>query len=539
MKVIITEKNGVCRVEDHGRILFECPVSFDPAQSLALLLEINALKTKEGRPIYEIYKFGDVHLWSLYQEHLFWSYLQPYIKYQAILTWLAGNSISDYSTQIPGLLTWKNEILGNGGVFAGPFRMVLERALLHLNSVLVGLVARFTGSKFLLWSLNCRWGERWIDYRIKDIYSELWANKVPFIEAFPFPGFKQAIERILRSKRVVFFAPNPFFISETIRRSAVHNEFDWNAVHAMPEKFLRPLLARVEVLIAHAQHGAGFLARSLRRAGLKKVIGIDEHTSLGMLRPASHDLGIELIGLQHGVFHKYSIGWRAPGIPRHFTTGYDRLFVWGSFWAGLLAEMSNVYQLDQLPVGGFIRPSTIALKQRIKPPKNDQFNILLPYEFLANPEEIAAYVRAFLDAGCRVFFKVRFDDTLDTQLQMLPRERLQLVSELTQELIDSINVCAGTSTTMMYELYSMGIPCWFIETKHDSNIHMVDKGLAAKITLSLLQSGRFNPFDYIIRSDPSKGLFEGELPNSVMRVAYEANESRFINRYAKHLKIRN
>ena len=115
-------------------------------------------------------------------------------------------------------------------------------------------------------------------------------------------------------------------------------------------------------------------------------------------------------------------------------------------------ELSTTYRAEHLIPTGFIRPSTISLQRRSHPPADGPFTILLPYEFLANPEEIADYIRAFHARGFKIHFKVRFDDTLDEQLRLLPRDCLELAPNLTQELIDSVHVCAGTSTTMMYEL---------------------------------------------------------------------------------------
>src|SRR5205814_7490863 len=99
---------------------------------------------------------------------------------------------------------------------------------------------------------------------------------------------------------------------------------------------------------ANLQLHARLFTRLLRAAGLRRVIGIDEHTNFCALICAAHALGIETIGLQHGVFHKYSIGWTTPGIPRSHTTGYDSILVWGEFWRDLLAELSTTYAPNQL-----------------------------------------------------------------------------------------------------------------------------------------------------------------------------------------------
>ena len=138
---------------------------------------------------------------------------------------------------------------------------------------------------------------------------------------------------------------------------------------------------------------------------------------------------------------------------------------------------------------------------------------------MINPEEIAAYVRAFHARGFKILFKVRFDDTLDEQLRLLPRQCLELVPELTQEIINSLHVCAGTSTTMMYELYYLGVPSWFIETKHDSNIHIVDHGLGAKVTLDMLKSPDFDPWSLLIPpADPEYIFSAGGIPSRIVNL---------------------
>jgi hypothetical protein len=291
----------------------------------------------------------------------------------------------------------------------------------------------------------------------------------------------------------------------------------------MPPELLRRLVRRMEVMIANAILHAGQLTRLLQLAGIPRVIGIDEHTSYAALIVAARGRGVETIGLQHGVFHKYSIGWTTPGIPHGFTAGYDRLLVWGEFWRELLCTLGSTYTAQRLEAAGFIRPSTISLERRTTQPKGQPFRVLLPYEFLANANEIAAYVEAFHACGCKVLFKVRFDDTLTTQLQMLDRGKLELVSDLNQEVIESIHVCAGTSTTMMYELYYLNVPIWFIRTRHDSNIHMVEMGLAAEITLEKLRAPGFDPHAHLVPPrDPDRIFSPRSIPQAVLELVSAA-----------------
>ena len=521
----IIEKNAVCRIVRDGATVFECPVAFDPQAALHLLRQINSLKDPQGTPIYAKYQERGTPLWAMVQEQLFWGYLQPFIKYQPVIGWLASHAEEQVETTILGLAIWHQLVTEpTSGTpvrpsLAAKIRHWLEEVFLIVNAGIVGIWSRWSGARFLLWSLNCVWGDRWIDFRLKDVYAALWQERVPFVEGFPFPGFKIILKRLAGSRRLAFYAPNILRIAPEAYRAAEHGDYDCRPVSAMPTEQVRRLVRRLEFILANARLHARLLTRLFRLARVRRVIGIDEHTSFASLICAARELGIETIGLQHGVFHKYSIGWTTPAIPHEYTAGYDRILVWGEFWRKLLVELSSTYHSGQLMSAGFIRPSTISLKRRSAEPSREVFRILLPYEFLANPEEIAAFVHAFHARGFKVLFKVRFDDTLDEQVRMLPKEKLELVPELTQELLDSIHVCAGTSTTMMYEFYYLGIPSWFIETKHDSNIHMVEHGLAAKVTLGMLQAPDFDPWKLSAAPANPEYIFSaGGIPANVVNL---------------------
>ena len=523
--ISIVEKDAVCRIERDRATLLECPVAFDPQAALEVLRAINDLRDAEDRPIYTRYREAGVPMWSMVQEHLYWQYLQPFIKYRPIIDWLAAHPEETVQTTIPGILAWLDLLAWEGrnaplhATLGDGCRHWFEEAFLILNAALVGVWSRLRGYRFLLWSLNCVWGNRWIDFRLKDVYGALWEQGVPFLEGFPFPGFKTVVQRWWGSRRPAFYTPHFLRVTPAAFRQAQHFDYHWGSIAAMPPPLLRPLIRWMEAMSANAQLHAGLVGRLLRLAGIRRVIGIDEHSSFGALIAAARAQAVETIGLQHGVFHKYSIGWTTPGIPHEFTAGYDRILVWGEFWRELLCELSTTYRDARLVPAGFIRPSTISLRRRTLQPTGTPFRILLPYEFLANPEEINAYVEAFHARGFQVLFKVRFDDTLETQLQMLDRSKLELVSDLTQEILDTIHVCAGTSTTMMYELYYLNIPIWFIRTRHDSNLHMVEHGLAADITLDKLRAPDFDPRRELVAPiDPARIFSTGDIPSRVIHL---------------------
>ena len=360
----IIEKDAVCRIVRDGETVFECPVAFDPQTALNLLREINSLKDAQGTPIYTQYRERGIPLWAMVQEHVFWEYLQPFVKYRQVIDWLSRHSGEGVETTIHGLAIWHKlvtePVRGASGrsSFAARMRHWLEEAFLIMNATIVGGWSRWSGVKFVLWSLNCVWGDRWIDYRLKDVYAALWKERVPFVEGFPFPGFKIIFKRLFGGRRIVFYAPNILRVMPEAYQAAEHFDYDCKPVSAMSAEQVQRLVRQIEFMLANVRLHARLLTRLFRLACVRRVIGIDEHTSFASLICAARALGIETIGLQHGVFHKYSIGWTTPGIPHDSTAGYDRILVWGEFCRELLCELSSTYRPEQLLTAGFIRPST-------------------------------------------------------------------------------------------------------------------------------------------------------------------------------------
>jgi len=519
----ILEENGRCRILRDGVIILESPAAHQPKRALELLKTINNLKDLNSRPIYSNSSTGEVHFWAMLQEHLFWEYLQPFIKYRDIIVWMLQNPDVELNCDIPGVNTWRNLIAKtNNSRISLSFnewcRHMFEKVFLFCNALLCRLFSILSPPRFLLWSLNSVQKDHWIDFRLRDVYSVMDTDSISYLEGFAFPGFKPIAQRLFRRKQLAFYAPNVLRILPKAKLTCFHIEYDFHAVKGMPTALLRILVRQFELLMANARIQGTLLKYCLRIIGIRSIIGIDEHTTFAPLIAAAAKLHIETVGLQHGGFHKYSIGWTTPGIPHPFTNGYDKLLVWGRYWSDLLAKLSTTYTADRLYVSGFIRPSTLKLRGRLAQPRTDCFNILLPYEFLANPLEIADYIEAFAHRGYKVFFKVRFDDTLDQQLLMLPRGSLELVPELTQEILDSINVCAGTSTTMMYELYYLGVPVWFLGTEVDNNCHMVDSNLATLISLDALRDDDFDPYGKLIAPENVEYVISGEgIPQTIRR----------------------
>ena len=520
----VVESNGFCIVYQDGNEVQRFVAVNNLPEALKTLQEINALQCHNGMPIYQQYCSEGIYFWSLIQESLFYDVLVPYIKYKEIIHWWRVNVGFETPTGLApcdhciSIITASH--LTRNQTVLQTARELLETLALFVNAVAVNVYRRISGARFLLWSLNSFWGRDWLDYRLKDVYSELWSRHIAFIETFPFPGFAAALRRLLRSRRLCLFVPNIGYIQPSAYKHLIHITYA-GEVTGIPREHLTRILQYFELKIANAQRQSRLFTKFLSITGLKQVYAIDEHTSFAPLVYACRKLTMNLVGMQHGVFHKYSVGWTCPGIPRQFTAGYDKILVWGEYWQALLARLSTVYRPDELLPTGYIRPSAFNLAPRQHQPlKSSEFRILVFYEFLANPDETFQYIETFHKKGYRIFFKIRFDDPVKSQLGSIPRDWVHPVHDLTQDFLDTINVCAGTMTSMMYELYVLGVPVWFLSMRNDNNVRMVEDGLAHLITLDMLSDSAFNPYSRLLNPTKQGSIAAAEgIPCAVSRLA--------------------
>lgn len=517
----VVESGDHCKVYDGSKEIECFDTSNDLRKTLTMLKEINALRSDAGIPIYQNYALNGIFFWSLFQDWLFSYILSPYVKYRDLIQWWSINIGLEIPTGLESCdncisIVMQSSVTRPVSLFQ-KMREPLEVAILLINAIAVGIYRRLTGAKFLLWCLNCVSGTKWIDYRMKDIYQELWSRHVSFVEAFPFPGFKAALQRLLGSRRLCLFVPNVGYIQPSAIKNTIHFDYE-GEVKGVPQEHLIGIIKHVERMIANTQKSAQIFVKMLQFTGFRKVYAIDEHTSFAPLIYACTKLNIDIVGLQHGAIHEYSAGWTSPGIPHCFTMGYDKILVWGQYWRNLLAKLSNIYNLESLIPVGNIRPSTISLKPRCKTiEQHKKFHVLLIYEFLANPKETFAYVESFRRNGYAILFKLRFDTPIDEQLGAIPREWVQLVPEVTQEIVNKTHVCAGCATSLMYEFYYLGLPVWHLSMKLDNNRCMVEAGLASLVTLDDLDDPEFDPFKHRIFPDRQSEIFESEgIPSALI-----------------------
>ena len=510
-------QNGECVLTQHGAAIRTFAVTDDFERGFRLTETVNQLKTASGIHLYECARKGGISFWALYQEDFFWRAIRPLVKYSSVVRWWMENGQPAVKTPIQELASFFAELTdpATGRTVSVKRRLVdcFQIAGILLNNILASVLTRVTGTKVTVFgTIPDATGA---NFRLRDLYAELDSRGIRFIHSFGFSGFKAYFRHLLKYRRFCFYSPHSARIYTALGGAAV----EYPRVDLRDAGLATHEAAALERLIRHFQTHIesnmrlqGLIRLCLRMSGLEYVVGIDDHNALVGLLPACKAEGVETIAMQTGPFRKLNLGWICPGIPREHCTGYDRLLVWSEYWKQLLAGISNVYSPGNLEACGFIRPQSLTLARHPQGPSATPVHLLYAWEFLAEPTEVSAYLTALIDHGVEVHFKLRPDTPDDVQLRHLPREKLHLIRTFEPDSLSKFDVCGGTFTTVMYELYHLGLPLWYFPMSHDYGDFIVRDGIAEEITLAMLRETSFAPDIHLSKAQALKKCVFGDTP---------------------------
>ena len=495
-------ESGECVLTHDGAVIRTYAITDDLERAFQLAETVNKIKTAAGIPLYACARHEGISFWALYQEEFFWRAVRPVVKYSSVLKWWMEGGQPAVKTNIQELAS----------LFAGFADPALQRAVpikrrivdfvqitgILFNNILASAFTRVAGTKVAVFGAVP--DASGANFRLRDLYAELNSRGVRFFHSFAFSGFKAYFRHLLNSKRLCLYVPHSGRIYTALTHSGVETPM---------------------VDLSHAglaPHEASAFERLVPL--LRSVVGIDDHSAMVGLIPACKTEGVETIAMQTGPFRKLNLGWICPGIPREHCMGYDRLLVWSEYWKHLLAGISNVYSLGNLEACGFIRPKSLALARHPGGPPATPVRLLYAWEFLAEPAEVSAYLTSLIDRGVEVYFKLRPDTPDEEQLRHLPREKLHLIRAFEPDSLSRFDVCGGTFTTVMYELYHLGLPLWYFPMSHDYGDFIVRDGIAREISLSMLRDPKFDPVTHVSKGNSLRKCVFGDMPAPAFLTSY-------------------
>lgn len=496
--------NQNVQLVQNGEVLREFVVTRKPRLAKSFVVALNSLKDASGRAIYENYEYHGHYLWGLHNEELFSHYCSAYAAYKDVLGFLFENNLRDLQYEDPfgsgleQLVKWlwqsddASEQRWRQGLLYRALKLVQLVAWVAFLLAAV-LKSRLQNVRTAIYSYDDADKSRSFDRRLKDLYAFLFRTKTPFIEVFPTFSFAALRNFRLRRRFAVYYPPYKHVPTSFFRK------YDFTHFEMLDRILFERMVNRVEVMIFNDMHAVPFLRKTLRLCGIKRVYGIDDSWFSTPLIVSCALENIPLVGMQHGYYTPYHMGPLQNGIPPKYAIGFPKLLVWGESSRDFLLRNSSSYNQEKIEIAGYIRP--LGERPKVKKVPRDKFAVLYAYEILADIKDVAAYINAFLDKGYDVWFKLRWDETIERQMVGLPKDRLKLIHDLKEVDLGAVDVCAGSSTSFLQEAYWLGLPIWYLDGNVDFLESLVGEGMASKITLEMLRSPDFDPHAHLIPPD--------------------------------------
>lgn len=254
------------------------------------------------------------------------------------------------------------------------------------------------------------------------------------------------------------------------------------------KEFAITLLSNFYNQLAQSEIKIKLLAKILRFSKTKAIWAIDNTRDYQELVVAGKCAKVPFYAFQHGHFTKYHLGWLSNQAWPHRMAIPDRLFVWSDYWKNELVRLGSAFPFDQIVVGGVKKGNVIddKLTQKINDPH--QLGVLIPFETEGETTKIKQYIDELLkDESFTIYFKLRPDVSKEEQLAQYSstanyHPRFVSITK-TEEVLNKIDVVAGTYSTFLYDMIAFYKPIVLLKTTSDFGEGLVVNGLATMLDL--------------------------------------------------------
>lgn len=438
-----------------------------------LLLEFQELKNADGVYLKDNYWKDGYNWFPSMVSYLYWHVFFNYVKYKPLINKFVDKKVI-FHCENPGNFANLISIM-SGDVYKKNIKN-------HICYTLVSINNRFVMNRYSVPLLFFRFSLN--DFRSAEIKKTIDELKVSYIQILPTGRIIETLKNLLYRKPYYFYGNIP---SRNIFRNNYAINFKDNHKNILFRQSVEALELTVSGFIAEFKRHRGYL----KNRGIQTLYGFDDAN--GYIFPmlyACRENGIKTIAHQHGTYSRRHAAYIMEGIgPAHYQW-FDKLIVWGDYWKDHLLRISKVYAPDRIVIGGNKIPRDYKITAAKKsPPKN----ILIPYEFLTNTYRVGKYIMKFIDLGYDIYFKPRTDEKLTDQLESynLTDEyvrKIIVVDQLDNKAMESIDIIAGTMTTLIYELLPYNKIVWVLDMEFRLIDDLVEWGYAHKVRYDDLDS---------------------------------------------------
>lgn len=327
------------------------------------------------------------------------------------------------------------------------------------------------------------------DFRLNGLYDFLASRRISFTEIFHTILGHQFVSSLWQRRRLgIYLEGLDFFYvlalklgllgkdSLYLSRSLDLHEFGQEA------EVMRRLIRKYADYTDRNRWRVAVLTVLLKFSSAKILLTVDATRDYNEIILACHRSGIRSFAFQHGAYTKYTVGWlRMSNLGT--TVKPNTLFVWSRYWKDELLRLGSYFGVQDIAIGGDPKSLGFHPEKSVSPKtEHEGINILLPYEAGAIKSEVNVFLKRFLSCSkVKIFFATRADMSAKRQIVEYgidPDKEPRLIV-LTTSRVDlrQIDLVAGTSSTILYEMVMAGKPVAYLNTNLDYSIGMVETDL--------------------------------------------------------------
>lgn len=436
----------------------------------------------DGTRVSKSVVYRGYELWWMQYDELYYQLCLPYSQYKRLLCHLAEfPKVYLYQTPAPALFqkylqAYECVARFNEKKKTFPSFGIWLQIFLSFVSIPVLVLTR---PKTLVYTGDLFDPPHDHSFRMRYIYEELRARKLPFVEFIRSlePG-KIVLAHFWKRRRPVVYS---FAIKVVLSWCASffsERTFDFRG--ADPEQKFRLSLATMYLCnVRGIIWSTTVLNWLVRMIGIKTALipAASSRTYCELL--ACKLAGVPSIGILHGAASKYyNVYDFMPEYDGSKHLGVDVYGVWSSWWRDYYLANGKLYQAEHLAVSGPMRPSpvgeTFTHSHKGTVPSSGPIKVLFVPGELSVPEQIVTYIRAMLDSkDISLYLTFRpYRDAFENWIQGNDPELLEKIGpdrifrgRRIQEDIAACDVVVGSYSTAVLEALLQLKPFIFFHTE--------------------------------------------------------------------------
>lgn len=439
-------------IKNNQRIYIEEDIDLN--RSKKLLKEFNQLKFN-NKYIYEMYKYDQFYYFTNIQEYAFWNFCVGVIAYRKFL-----KSINFSKFEVVEDSKYAQSYLMKLSIFINKERSVLPKLFVNIMSFFRILFFQNFDKIVLFDEGSNSFRYEYLYKNLKNLHEVTRVNK-------------------LNQKNISKFFKKGFLYYSfySINKLNINKYFSFKDFphfgKVISQNYFDLFLHRIDEKISNQIFETKMLFKYLRCKSLPKIAFFyDQIEQSSSLINYLNINNVKTYSYQHGPISLYHAGWLSYEIPYKYNNIKPyKIIVWGKYWKDFLIKYSNKYKSNQVLLGPHLNKDFKNKSESISKisKKDNQINILIPFEFLVPRSEIHEYIKNFLSFNCKIFFKIRPDMSFDEANFYLDKlssnKNIKIFQNLDEINMDEIDVVTCSQSIFSIEMLNFNKTLWYLETK--------------------------------------------------------------------------